>query len=85
MDRHEKQLRIDVHQSYKIALNMFKFISYFFNICQFSLLWHVNLSKFVSVEVSKQSHMAALWLYLVPAMCNRLVQEAGNKLQREEL
>ena len=26
----------------------------------------------------------ALWLYLVPAMCNRLVQEAGNKLQREE-
>ena len=28
--------------------------------------------------------MAALWLYLVPAMCNRLVQEAGNKLQREE-
>ena len=69
MDRHEKvkQLRIDVHQSYKIALNMFKFISYF-----------------CSVEVSKQSHMAALWLYLVPAMCNRLVQEAGNKLQREE-
>ena len=33
MDRHEKvkQLRIDVHQSYKIALNMFKFISYFCN------------------------------------------------------
>ncbi len=64
---------------------MFKFISYSFaTICQFSLLWHVNLSKYVCVEVSKQSHMAALWLYLVPAMCNRLVQEAGNKLQREE-
>ena len=67
MDRHEKvkQLRIDVHQSYKIALNMFKFISYFCN----NLSVQFAVACIRSVEVSKQSHMAALWLYLVPAMC----------------
>ncbi len=56
----------------------------FATICQLSLPKACNLTKFVCIGHSKQSHAVAVRLYLVPAMCNRLVQEAGKELQREE-
>ncbi len=51
---------------------------------QLSLPKACKLSKFVCIGHSKQSHAVAVRLYLVLAMCNRLVQEAGNKLHRKE-